>query len=106
MLSSHWTWADSGITLSEASMKTFPAYKTYNMNNPEDITGLVWWDGKHIRTNSSEFMRDIKNEQIPSSEGSLFFKDGEKFFKLLPSVLRRGYTAVEKCEVDEKGKIV
>jgi hypothetical protein len=86
-------------------MKTFKAWRIYNATNEEKTTGLVWWDGNHIRTSTETLMRSLRNMQIPGEGGSTFYKDGEKFFNKLPLALQRNYTGVERVEVDEKGNI-
>ena len=81
--------------------KSFDAYRLMS-GQDDSILGVIWWDGKLIRTSDENLTHQLKNADINGK----CWADGEKFFKELPSRFSSGYVYCKKTRVDEEGKEV
>jgi len=81
--------------------KHFDAIKIVS-GQDESTLALVWWDGKHIRSNKESFLSRLRKEEI----NGMRFSDGEDFLNVLPYRFSNGYMFCRKVIVDEKGQEV
>ncbi len=89
-------------------MKTF---RGYELKSSSDAPGpTIWWDGKHIQSNSAKLLTYLKKAVIAygtsREKPTLHFSDGEEFFDRLHLLYKNGYQWLDDVTVNEKGEKV